>query len=120
MLNDSTFVRTRLSCIANELELNEKTGDTDLIRLCSRNYGASIKTIAKEMNEDLVHICAIISAILPVPAVGQDGTYLQQHDMHGEPTPAHRSIPWNEFHKVCALTTRFLAVLVHAQTHHRS
>ena len=63
------------------------------------------------MNEDLAHICAIIFAILAAPAVGKDGKYLQQHDMHGEPTPAHRSIPWIEFHKVSALTTRFLVAL---------
>ena len=72
------------------------------------------------MNEDLAHICAILSAILAAPAVGEDGTYLQQYDMHGKLSPAHRPIQWNGFHKVSVLITRFLDVLMHAQLHHRS
>lgn len=119
MLNNAATIHTQLCYIAIELEWHKKTGDTELAGLGRARVGASIRLIAQEINEDLAHICAIISALLAAPAINDDGTFLQQHDMHGEPTPAHRSVPWYEFHKVSKMTTRNVFVLEHAQSHNR-
>ena len=103
MLHSATIVNTQLCCIANELEWQENTGDTDLARLDKAGAGASIRSIAQGFHVDLVLIGAIVSALLAAPAVNDNGTFLEQHNMHGEPTPAHRTVPWNEFHKVNAI-----------------
>lgn len=93
MLNSAAVLHTQLCCTASELEWHERTGDTDLTRLGKTRTGASIKTIAQKVNIDLAHIGAIIATLLAASATNVDGTFLEQHDMHGESTPARRTVP---------------------------
>lgn len=116
LIHDAAVIKTRLTCTPSEIAWYERTGDCDLQRLQKTRQGASLRALAQDVNADIASIAGLVKTILSSPAAGENGKCLQQYDMHGNPSPAHRSIPWSEFHKRTTMVTRCLQVLEHAHT----